>query len=392
MIAITRLLALDGPNLLGPQPSVLLELAADHDQRQAVVLRLKEAAQRVGLVLAALQAFTLPAVSGYLIEVRFTTPTPALGAAVARYVVESLRAKLAGDTEWDDDQHLFELLQRRRADALPLASLQLIAEANSRVIPCFRRGDGSLQLGYGVRGMTMPVARAPNLDVLPVDTIGIRTAVLLPSAPPTPDWSQLGRIPLLSLSGPDICCQETIESWCRLSSDARIAASRWPASACMLQNADFDQVRTVLEDSACTALMLGLQAQSVAERGLPFDACDACAILGLPDIQGDAEQRAQIAGLPLLITHPDGVAALNADIPELAMLADYAACRVIWYSQHEDRVARSIRPGDAGIVLRGQQLWVLADGQDCALADLLPDLSVAGQLAAWALVWGIQAW
>src|SRR4051812_4621941 len=136
---IIQLLGFDGPNLHGPQPGVFLKLRADKNRAQRVKDALKDAAQSVGMVLGYLEVSSVADDDGYIITASFTTPTPAIGVELGRYIVEGLNAKEAGDEDWDAEGPLWDLQKRRRAEALPLPALQLIAEAAARAIPSLIR-------------------------------------------------------------------------------------------------------------------------------------------------------------------------------------------------------------------------------------------------------------
>src|SRR5215510_1884939 len=142
---ILQLLGFDGPNLHGPQPGVFLKLRADKDRSRRVRDALKDGAQSAGMVMGYLEIDSAAVPAGYNITASFTTPTPAIGVELARYVVAGLNAQEAGDEEWDAEGPLWELQKRRRAEALPLPALQLIAEAAARGVPALLRRDGKLQ-------------------------------------------------------------------------------------------------------------------------------------------------------------------------------------------------------------------------------------------------------
>ena len=113
---IVQLLGFDGPNLRGPQPGVFLKLRADKDRSRRLKNALKDGAQSAGMVMGYLEIDSLAEGDSYIISATFTTPTPAIGVELARYVVEGLNAKEAGDEEWDAEVPLWELQKRRRAD------------------------------------------------------------------------------------------------------------------------------------------------------------------------------------------------------------------------------------------------------------------------------------
>lgn len=301
-IQITQLLALDGPNRYRPQPGVY---ALAHGARDlpALTLLLKDAAQRVGVVLAHLHVEPVAGPHGSAAEIQFSTPTPALGAALVRHAVDALQAQAQGDDSWDADGQLLDLQRRRRAEALPIAALQILAEAAARQIPAFVRADGAIQIGYGARGVRIPIAH--SVDLLRADSIGVAGQPPRTAAAPDIAWDQLGSIPILA----------TVGMW-------GVDRGAGPCG--------FDQARAALSDPAAASLILALDPHDLATRGLPFERCQASVIFGLPDIPGSRAERAQIAGLPLLVTAPGGLAILDAETPEIAALADYAPCPIIW--------------------------------------------------------------
>ena len=149
---IIQLLDFDGPNLHGPQPSVFLKVRSDKDRGRRIRDALKDGAQSAGMVLGYLEIAVAQDSDGYVVDASFTTPTPAIGVELARYVVEGLNRREAGDEDWDAEGPLWDLQKRRRAEALPLPALQIIAEAATRGIPTLIRPDGQVQVGYGARG------------------------------------------------------------------------------------------------------------------------------------------------------------------------------------------------------------------------------------------------
>src|SRR5690242_2183364 len=123
---IIQLLGFDGPNLHGPQPGVFLQLHSDKNRARRVKDALKDAAQSAGMVMGYLEVDSVADDGGYIISARFTTPTPAIGVELGRYLVAGLNAQEAGDEDWDAEGPLWDLQKRRRAEALPLPALQLI--------------------------------------------------------------------------------------------------------------------------------------------------------------------------------------------------------------------------------------------------------------------------
>src|SRR3954471_12136692 len=98
---IIQLLGFDGPNLYGPQPGVSLKLRSDKNRARRVKDALKDGAQGAGMVMGYLEVYSAAEEGGYMISAHFTTPTPAIGVALGRYLVEGLNAQEAGDEDWD---------------------------------------------------------------------------------------------------------------------------------------------------------------------------------------------------------------------------------------------------------------------------------------------------
>src|SRR5688572_22686554 len=92
---IIQLTAFDGPNLYGPRPGVLLRVFSDKNRRARIKDAFKDGAQSVGMVLAYIEVWSEPADGGHIISAHFSTPTPAIGLELARYVVVGLNAREA---------------------------------------------------------------------------------------------------------------------------------------------------------------------------------------------------------------------------------------------------------------------------------------------------------
>lgn len=301
MLTLSRLLGFDGPNLLMPQPGVLLEFDAPRDLANATRNALKAAAQQIGVVIGALEVAAHSVGGGYQIVAQWTTPTPALGVALAQYVVDGLRAQLMGDTEWDGDETLWLLQRRRRAEALPLAAIQLLAEAQHRGLPTFARRDGLIQIGHGARGRAFDTTTLPS---------------------PFP-WHELGDIPLYAVSGG--------AAGALIAADYVAALTRQGLHVGFAQASDFDAARALLCDSTIDAAVIDLDPASLFAHGLPFARCTACDLVGLPEslLQAhDADEIARAVALPLLVTAAGGKARIRAGFPALAAFAPLAACAV----------------------------------------------------------------
>src|SRR5215207_7119401 len=280
---IIQLLGFDGPNLHGPQPGVFLKLRADKNRAQRVKDALKDAAQGAGMVMGYLEVDSVADDDGYIISAGFTTPTPAIGVELGRYIVEGLNAKEAGNEDWDAEGPLWDLQKRRRAEALPLPALQLIAEASARAIPALIRANGQVQLGYGARGWAFDPAalKQPGgallpgeIGVVPPGSIGVSAASAQAPAPIEVPWERLGPIPIVAVAG----------------SAARDIAARLIAATLQAQGqtiglaeaAGFAETRDLLAGPATAIAIVGLAASGIAQRGVAFERCAFSAVTDLP--------------------------------------------------------------------------------------------------------------
>jgi hypothetical protein len=389
-ISLIRLLAFDGPNRYSPQPGVLIELSCDHDCSLALRQHLKDAAQRVGVVLAYLETIARPYndQSGhYGIELRFTTPTPALGAAIGQYVIAALHANEQGDEQWDAEEPLWLLQKRRRAEALPVYALRILADAAGHAIPAFRQANGTIQIGYGTQGLAIAYGPQVHEGAVHPDAVGIRGAA--PREQPMPEipWDRLGPIPLIAFSGHPHASVVAATAFQEILQRSNSHGVPFQPATLML-DAGFDRVREALAEPALKRLIVALDATDMATRGLPFTVCTACAIVGLPDMPS-WDAVAEIVGLPLLVTEPAGIVALDADTPAIAELSEHAGCQIVFFSQSAAQLAAQRASGARVVFAKADQIIGAQGSSEQLLAILQPDLEVSGQLAAWAIWWGM---
>jgi hypothetical protein len=401
---IIQLLGFDGPNLHGPQPGVFLKLRTDKNRALRVKDALKDGAQGAGMVMGYLEVDSVADDDGYIISARFTTPTPAIGVELGRYIVDGLNAKEAGDEEWDAEGPLWDLQKRRRAEALPLPALQLIAEASARSIPSLIRADGQVQLGYGTRGWAFDPARLKQpggglmpgeIGVVPRASIGISADPTsgIPTkggAPATVEapWERLGPIPIVATAG----------------GAARDIAARLIAATLQAQGqatglaeaADFADTRDLLAAPTTAIAIVGLVAAGIAQRGVAFERCAFSAVTDLPDdLPAEVDSREELArvlGVPMLLTDPAGRVALNADVPEIAALAEYAPCPIIYISTAEQNPLVGFHRAQGGMALfvhHGAVIAANGASEQPILAATLPPHELPGALAGLALLWAM---
>lgn len=390
---IIQLLGFDGPNLHGPQPGVFLKLRADKNRARRVKDALKDGAQGAGMVMGYLEVESEPEDDGYIISAGFTTPTPAIGVELGRYIVEGLNAQEAGDDDWDAEGPLWELQKRRRAEALPLPALQLVAEASARAIPALIRADGQVQLGYGARSWTFDPhvfkpsggGRTPGeIDIIPPASADVSAA----PAPLTVPWERLGPIPIVAVAG----------GFARDTAARLIAATLQAQGQAigLAEAADFAATRDLLAEPAAAIAIVGLEATGIAQRGVAFERCAFSAVTDLPDALpaevSSREELARVLGVPMLLTDPAGRVALNADVPAIAALAEYAPCPIIYISAAEQNPLVGFHRAEGGQALFVRDGAVIAAngaGEQPILAATLPPPELYGALAGLALLWAM---
>jgi hypothetical protein len=274
--------------------------AADRPRRLRAAIR--DGAQSIGLVIAYLEAESRAVAGNFLLEARFSTDEPAIGAALCRYIVDGMRAEAAGDEEWDRNGPLYNLRSRRQHEALSLPALQLVAEARQRGLPALPLPDGQLLLGHGIHSWRAD----PRSDDL--------------SAPP---WARIGRIPITLVTGHAL----------RGAAVARYAAALAATGILVRAEGDlgFDAARDLLADTATEAAVIGLRADDILRRGLPLDRCDQAVVSDMagprPESADDDEEWLHALGLPMfLATAP---VHLNLADTRLHTLIPYAPSGVI---------------------------------------------------------------
>jgi hypothetical protein len=389
---IIQVLGLAGPNLYGPQPGVFLKLYSDKNRARRLRDALKDGAQSIGMVLGYLETDSQPQGDGFVLTANYTTPTPAIGVALAHYVVEGLNRQEAGDEEWDAEGPLWELQKRRRAEALPLPALQITAEAAARAIPSFVRADGQIQLGYGIRSWAFDPAQfktRASAGALGDDEIGIGPPPFArpPAALDVP-WDRIGPIPIVAVAGG--AHRDTAATLIAATLHAQGQATSLAAQA------DFAAARALLADPAAAIGVLGLLAEGIAQHGLAFERGAYSAVTDLPAELppgiGDREELARVLGVPMLVTDSEGRVALNADEPAIVALSEYAPCPIIYFSAVVENATIGFHRAEGGQALFVRDGLVIAahgPSEQSVAAATLPSDQLPGALAGLAILWAM---
>ncbi|NOK63806.1 MAG: DUF4938 domain-containing protein [Chloroflexi bacterium AL-W] len=389
---IVRLRGYDGPNLYGPQTSVVLQVRSEKDLSKRIKNILKDGAQNIGMIIGYLDVETEQQNEDFLITAHYVTPTPSIGVELARYVVDGMNAKEVGDEEWDPEEPLWDLKQRLRAETLPIQALQLCAEANTRNIPSFVRADGRLQIGYGVRGKQFDIASFKerlSSGSFSVDDIGLGAPPSARSAAAVDvPWQQLGLVPLVAVSG-DRSRDQTARFIAGLLQSQGYAVA-------LTESADFAATHAALGEPHAALVVAGLAVEDLIVRGVAFERCSYSAIVDVPEkLPAEIrsfEELTQVLGIPMLVTNAEGRVVLNADVPEIVALAEYAPCPVIYFTTRETNTIVGIHRAHGGeaLFVRDQTVFAThgASEQPVARASL-PDVELPGALASIALSWAM---
>jgi hypothetical protein len=331
-IELCSLFAYEGPNIAGPQPGVLLRVRCDEDRSRRLKDALKDAAQFVGMVLAYLDVSATNEGPHVVISASFMTPTPDLGAELARYVVEGIAREAsrqhANDEDnedeedsphwWDPDAPLVALQQRQRTERLPMPALQLIAEARSRGLPVLRRPDGLVQFGYGVHHWRFdPAALAERDDEdEETDTTNGQRQPL-----PQPDWERIGTPAIYVVTGErnrrTVCEQVAV-----------LLRNRRGGDVTVLHQAGYDETRHLLASATTPYIVIGLDTADILRRGTAFTACTQAIIT---DIDGTQPPE---AAHPVEWVRALGVPMLVSQAPTILNLSDASITSLVPYAPH----------------------------------------------------------
>jgi cyanophycin synthetase len=262
----------------------------------------------------------------------------------------------------------------------PLAQLMPLCDLNEWAVACAEadvKGQTLPELDPAVRAAItetevagldelIVAARAHDLPLLVDDeaiTLGTGPSQLrfsrggpLP-APSAIDWPALGRIPIGIVTGTNGKTTTT-----RLVARMARAAGRVPGITSsdgvavdeqFIQRGDFsgpEGTRLVLRDPAVEIAILETARGGILRRGLTVERCDAAVITNVSaDHLGDygVDDVATMARVKAVVGRDARTVILNADDPELVALAPMFGDKVVWFS-------RTARPGIA---------WTIRDGK-----------------------------
>lgn len=319
-VATREIRAFEGPNLYYPQAAVKLAVWADRDISRQISDTLKSWAQATGMVIGYLRQHTDPAPNGFVITTTWTTPLPTVGADIAAQIVADIDAAERHDEDYDHDDALMAIIKERKRQEPSMALLQLLAEAHAHDVPVLRRADGQLVIGTGARGWSFDPA-----------SLSLGLGVEVP-------WDSVGTVPLVAVTGPNatvvtqliaVAVERAGRRVGRAADDGILIAGEQIGNE---PSADWDGARRVLVDGRVDVAVVAVSLASITERGLGFDQCRVGVVTG---VDGDNERAAEAHGILVLAADPNGSVVLNADVPAVFALREWAAGNVVLYGTHD---------------------------------------------------------
>jgi len=323
-VAVREIRAFEGPNLYYPQAAVKLAVWADRDISRQISDTLKNWAQVTGMVIGYLRQYADVVPDGVVITTTWTTPLPTVGAQIAEQVVADIDAAERKDGDYDHDDALMAIIGERKRQEPSMTLLQLLAEAHAHEVPVLRRADGHLVIGTG--------ARSWNFDPAGL-SLGLGVEV---------PWDSVGTVPLVAVTGPDatavahliaVAVERAGRRVGRADENGIVIAGEQVSEA---PSADWEGARRVLTDGRVDVAVAAVSLQSIEERGLGFDECRVGVVTG---VDGDNERLAEVHGIVVLATVPDGTVVLNADEPAVLALRDWTASKQFVYTTQDLPVA-----------------------------------------------------
>lgn len=318
-----------GSNLYTREPGVVIDLAFDGEDREAVIAAWRRAIARVWPGEQHVRHYANGAalfVGGPLAQLMPLTD-------LNEWAVACAEAEVEGQTLPELDPAIMTAIAGEHVPGLD----ELIAAARTHDLPLLV-DDEAITLGTGPSQL-----RFPRRGPVP--------------APATIDWPALGRIPIGIVTGTNGKTTTT-----RLVARIARAAGRVPGITSsdgvavderFVQRGDFsgpEGTRIVLRHPGVEIAILETARGGILRRGLTVERCDAAVITNVSaDHLGDygVDDVATMAQVKAVVGRDARTVILNADDPHLVAVAPAFGDRVVWFS-------RTARPGVA---------WAVRDGQ-----------------------------
>ena len=348
---------LTGPNILGPKPAAVIDVAVAPADVDAYVDSWR---QHAGTMLASVgwdHAMLLERRLPGGVSLGFTAPIDALYAAteINDWAHDAAVAVLAGAAPAGIDSdaiRLRELIEQESNAAL----VALHDAALAHGVP-FLADDDYLSLGYGARSRTWAV------DALP--------------APAQVPWETLGSIPVGLVTGTN-GKTTTVRLAAAIARAAGMTVGFCSTDGIIAADETIDQgdysgpggARAVLRDPRVRCAILETARGGLLRRGTAMTHADAAVItnIGADHLDDfgvlDLESLADIKWLVTAVLGGSGTAVLNAEDPRLVERAERLEGPVIWFSLDPSSqvIERHCAAGGVAWVLAGGQLTRLGGG------------------------------
>ena len=318
---------LTGPNLLGPRPLVVVELALSEGES---VDRVRDAyASELGRMRAALGMDAAPPltlrVRGRAVMIGYEAPLDAMFACaeMSEWAAWSAQALLEGRPSLPLEpkrEEVRTLLAQHRNPRL----LELASEAARRAVP-FLWDDETVSVGHGSASRAFPTGAVPPSADVP--------------------WADLGAVPVALVTGTN-GKTTTSRLLARLMQEAGWAVGASSSDALTLRGEELESgdctgpfaARTILRHPGVGLAVLETARGGILRRGLAVQACEVAVLtnvgedhLGSFGVE-DVPAMAEVKGVVARAVRPGGTVVLHAADPNLVSLAPGLGRPVVFFA------------------------------------------------------------
>ncbi|MGB5623840.1 MAG: Mur ligase family protein, partial [Gammaproteobacteria bacterium] len=341
---------LTGPNVLGPRPAAVIDVAVAPADAGAYVDAWRQCAAAMLAQVGWEHSVLLERRLDGGVSLGLTAPIDALYAAteINDWAHDAAASALAGSAPADiaaDAKRLLEMIEQESNAGL----VALHDAALAHGIP-FLADDDYMSLGFGARSRTWAVDALPEPAQVPWEALGAIPVGLVTGTN--------GKTTTVRLAAAIAHAAGMSVGFC--STDGIVAAGE------TLDHGDYSGpggARAVLRDPRVTCAILETARGGLLRRGTAMTHADAAVItnIGADHLDDfgvrDLEHLAEIKWLVTTVLGASGTAVLNAEDPRLIERAGRLAGPVIWFS---------LDPSSPVIkrhCMAGGVAWVLAEGQ-----------------------------
>ena len=320
MLNIRDIRALHGPNGYDLAPVALIRYIGERANAELFAAQLADAAAQLGIVCEP-PIHHEPSALGER-ALTWRTPTPTTLALLAQHLLA-----------WDDPPTIAEVREQLADERPPSSQAEWLDAARQRDVPVLRT-DGGWQLGHGTKAWVVGDG--------------------------APDWTQIGRIPIVAITGTNGKTTTTrlIDHSLRLAGwqTGRTDTDGIWRNGVVVERGDWTGYRgamAVLSDPRTEIAVLETARGGLLRRGLAFDRCNVAVLTNIADDHLPDRGLATVAEMARAKATIARIATervvLNADDPILvAEVAGMANAPITWFSLgdptpllHETRTANT---------------------------------------------------